>query len=172
MERVDCIRVFNEKLKSERQAQIKKQQDKDRRQWNKDKKVILEKLKTLSQIEQEARKEFQKYIRLRDRNLPCISCNISIAKQWDAGHYLKAELFSGLIFNEDNCHKQCSTCNNYKSGNELEYRDGLIRRYGLQYVLDLEALKPFNRSKKYTRQELYDIKKIYVEKLKRESKNI
>ena len=135
-------------------------------QWQKEKKVLKEKLKTLGQYELEARQVFQKWIRERDKDLPCISCGCITAKQWDGGHYLKAELFSGLIFNENNCHKQCSTCNDYKSGNELEYRDGLIKRFGIELVNNLEATKNQFRNYKYTKQELIEIKNIYKFKLK------
>lgn len=123
-------------------------------------------LKTLSDYEREARKEFQKYIRLRDKNLPCISCNTPIAKQWDGGHYLKAELFTGLIFNEKNCHKQCSRCNDLFSGNELEYREGLIKRYGIDFVNELEAIKDSSRVYKFTKEELVKIKQEYRLKIK------
>ncbi len=123
-------------------------------------------LKKLSDYEREARAEFQKYIRLRDKNLPCISCNTPITKQWDGGHYLKAELFTGLIFNEKNCHKQCSRCNDLFSGNELEYRDGLIKRYGSDFVTELEGLKDGSRVYKFTKEELVSIRQDYKNKIK------
>lgn len=123
-------------------------------------------LKKLSEYEAEARKEFQTYIRLRDRNQPCISCGCLQAKQWDGGHFLKAELFTGLIFNENNCHKQCSRCNDIFSGNELEYRDGLIKRYGYHFVLKLEKEKDKHRVYKFTKDELIQIKFKYKQKIK------
>jgi hypothetical protein len=82
---------------------------------------LRQKLKTLSQYETEAKKSFQKYVRLRDKDLPCISCNEMVKDLWDGGHYFKAELFSGLIFNEKNCHKQCRKCNRFLGGNEIQY---------------------------------------------------
>lgn len=143
-----------------------KQKDKEKRQL--DLKVQLMKigLKKLSEYEAEARKEFQTFVRLRDKNYPCISCGCKVAKQWHGGHYLKAELFTSLIFNEDNCHKQCSRCNDLFSGNELEYRDGLIKRYGLKFVLDLESLKSSSRQYKFTKQELIEIKEKYKKLVK------
>ena len=131
-----------------------------------EKKEYYQKNKKISEYKEEARKVFQLFIRLRDKEQPCISCNCKTAKQWDGGHFLKAELFSGLIFVEENCHKQCSVCNDYKSGNELEYRDGLIARYGINYVETLEATKNDNRQYKYTKQELIDIKNYYSLKVK------
>lgn len=146
-----------------------KQADKEKRALDLNVHLMKIGLKKLSEYEAEARKEFQLYIRLRDKNQPCISCGTNTPKQWHGGHYLKAELFSGLIFNEDNCHKQCSRCNDLFSGNELEYRDGLIKRYGLKFVKNLEALKQGSRQYKYTKQELIEIKEKY-KKLAKELK--
>lgn len=132
----------------------------------KDDNVKREGLKTLGEHEKEARKVFQKWIRLRDEKLPCISCGCLTAKQWDGGHFLKAELFSGTIFYENNCHKQCSRCNDLYSGNELEYRDGLIARYGLDYVLEIESRKAASRVYRYTKDELKEIKNKYLNLIK------
>lgn len=137
-------------------------QKKDKKKMGEMKKSLL----TLSDYEKIARKIFQRWVRLRDKNLPCISCGVVTTPQWDGGHYLKAELFSGLIFNEMNCHKQCSRCNDLYSGNELEYRDGLIKRYGLDYVNELESIKNQNRNYKYTREQLTEITETYKQKIK------
>lgn len=122
------------------------------------------KLKTIGEYKAEARKSFQKWIRLRDIDKPCISCNSTTADTFDGGHFYKAEVYSGLIFNENNCHKQCRKCNRFMNGNELNYRKGLIERYGIDYVTNLDNICDINRVKKYTKEELiakklqYDIK--------------
>jgi hypothetical protein len=129
------------------------------------------KLKTIGEYKAEARKSFQKWIRLRDNDKPCISCNSSTADTYDGGHFYKAEVYSGLIFNENNCHKQCRKCNRFMNGNELNFRKGLVARYGIDYVTNLDNICDINRVKKYTKEELiakklqYDIKiKEYVKK--------
>jgi hypothetical protein len=43
-----------------------------------EKAVLKDKLKTLSDYEKDAKKSFQHWIRLRDKNLPCISCGKSL----------------------------------------------------------------------------------------------
>jgi len=122
------------------------------------------KLKTIGEYKAEARKSFQKWIRLRDSDKSCISCNSSTADVFDGGHFYKAEVYSGLIFNENNCHKQCRKCNRFMNGNELNFRKGLIARYGIDYVINLDSICDINRVKKYTKEELiakklqYDIK--------------
>lgn len=119
------------------------------------------------ELEKAARVIFQKWIRERDKDLPCISCGRTSTKQWDAGHMYKAELFTGLIFDERNANKQCSECNGVNMhGNVLEYHKGLIKRYGQKYVDELDAIADENRMKKFSRQELIDIANKYKYKLK------
>jgi len=127
-------------------------------------KVLREKLKTLSEYEAEAKKSFQKFIRLRDAELECISCGTNTATEWHASHYFDCNKYSGLIFNEKNVHKACKQCNVFFHGNIPEYRKGLIKRYGLAYIEELESISDAKRVYKYTKEELiakkmqYDIK--------------
>ena len=144
-----------------------KLKEKESRDWKQRKKTLKEKTKTLSQYESEAKKSFQHWIRLRDKDLPCISCNQHNTKDWSGGHYFPAGIYSGMIFNEKNCHKQCNShCNMFLSGNLLEYRKGLIKRYGEDYVNNLESLSDSKRVYKYTKQELIAIKLKYDIKIK------
>ena len=119
-----------------------------------------------------ARDTFNKYIRLRDKDEPCISCGyISDGKnsrQWHAGHYRPAGQNTALRFDERNVHKQCSICNNYKSGNLVAYRENLIKKIGIEEVERLETEKPV---KKWTAEELQDIINIYKAKLCKQPKN-
>lgn len=128
--------------------------------------VLKEKVKTLSQYEAEAKKSFQKYIRLRDESQNCISCNESNKDLWDGGHFKKAEIYSGVIFNENNCHKQCRKCNRYLNGNELMYRQGLVNRYGEDYVKNIEELANETRQYKWTKEQLIAKKLQYEIKIK------
>ena len=135
----------------------------------------LEKMKVevegTNQLEKAARLIFQKWIRERDKDLPCISCNKTDAElgpnMFDSGHFFSAERFSGLIFDETNVHKQCKKCNGVNMhGNLVEYRKGLINRYGEDYVFELESISDANRVYKYSRSELIDIANKYKMKLK------
>ena len=122
-------------------------------------------LKTNSELLREAQRAFNKYIRLRDHDQPCISCGRIDAVKWDAGHYRSVGSSSHLRFNENNVHKQCARpCNSDLSGNIIEYRKGLIKRIGLKKVLELEEN---NIPRKYKREEIIEIKKKYC-KLARE----
>jgi len=127
---------------------------------------LRQKLKTLSDYEAEAKKSFQKWVRLRDEALSCISCGTDKAKSWHGSHFYSANLYSGLIFDERNVHKSCDYCNVFLHGNLLEYRKGLIARYGLEYVEQLESISNESRVYKYTKEELIQIKKKYDDKIK------
>ena len=122
---------------------------------------IREKLKTLGKFESEAKTEFQKYIRKRDAELPCISCGTMTTDLWDGGHFKKAELYSGVIFDEMNCHKQCRKCNRFLGGNELNFREGLVVRYGEAYVLEIEQRAAQLRVYKYNKDQLKEIREKY-----------
>jgi hypothetical protein len=128
-----------------------------------DKKKAKEGIKSNTQLLNEAQKEFNAYIREVDKNEPCISCQRFHDGQYHAGHYLSVGAHPELRFNEDNCHKQCSVCNNHLSGNQLNYRKHLIEKIGLERV---ERLEGFNDQKNYSRDEIRAIKEEYKNKLK------
>jgi len=49
--------------------------------------------------------------------------------------------------------RQCIRCNMYLSGNLIKYRQGLVKRYGEEFVLRLEE-EAEQRTKKWSRDEL------------------
>jgi len=109
---------------------------------------------------QEARRVFQKWIRERDKDLPCVSCGNPFAEDYHAGHFKKAEVYSQLIFNEDNVHKQCVKCNVFLGGNEANYRVELVKRIGENAVKELEQATP-NKVYRYSNEELKNIINTY-----------
>lgn len=147
-------------LKQVKIVKKKKQKEKDL--------AIREDLKSVRAVLNEVRKTFQKYIRARDINEACISCETTTAKIWHAGHYYKAEVYTGLIFDEVNCNKQCEKCNTFLNGNEANYRVGLVKKYGEAKVKMLDEIKDDCRTYKFTKPELREIQ----EKFKKKYKNI
>lgn len=143
-----------------------KLKEKKANEWKIEKKALREKLKTLGQYEAEAKKSFQKWIRLRDKNKPCISCGTVTAPEWHASHYFDCNKYSGMIFNEKNVHKSCNKCNVYLHGNLLEYRKGLIERFNVGHVEYLEEISDKNRVYKYSKKELIAKKLQYDLKIK------
>jgi len=124
-------------------------------------KALKEKAKTKSQWKKEAQAAFNRYIRERDKNRPCISCGRYHQGQYHAGHYRSVGAHPELRFNELNCHKQCAPCNNHKSGNLIEYRINLKDRIGQD---NLDWLEGPHEPKHYTIDELIEIKKRYQQK--------
>lgn len=140
---------------------------KSQKEWKDRKKQLSITSKSYSQLKREAKTVFQKYCRIRDNNLPCISCGKKESNQWDGGHYRKAEVYSGVIFDERNVNKQCSRpCNKDLHGNEVQYRIGLIAKIGLKEVEELEELANRTRYTKWTRGQLNSIVEEYKLKIK------
>jgi hypothetical protein len=131
----------------------------DRRQTR----AKLEALKTLPTLAKECEREMNRYVRLRDWHLGCISCGRSfdpgrIGGSCDAGHYRSKGSALHLRFDERNLHGQCKHCNDYLAGNPIGYRVGLIWRHGIEMV---EALECDQEPRKYTRQELREKRDFY-----------
>ena len=126
-------------------------------------------LKSKSEWLKEAQTVFNQYIRLRDKDLPCISCQRFHTGQYHAGHYLTTGAHPELRFDEINVHKQCSACNNYLSGNIVEYRINLINKIGIDAVNYLESK---HQPKHYTIEDIKTLKAIYREKVKTLTTNI
>lgn len=120
----------------------------------------------LSWYEKKAKDAIQLYARIRDLKEPCISCGRTSTPQWDGGHYKKAELFSGVIFDEINVNKQCCYCNRDLHGNESAYREGLVKKYGEDKVKELEKKANETRQYKYDKFELLQIEKHFKKEIK------
>ena len=96
----------------------------------KERSELKESLKSISTVINDVKKVFQHFIRLRDKNKPCISCGNKNPADWCGSHFFSAGVYSGLIFDERNCHGACNSyCNMYLSGNLVNYRIGLIERF-------------------------------------------
>ena len=110
-------------------------------------------LRTKSDWLKLAQIQFNKFIRLRDKDEPCIDCgqfgsgeDHFTGGKWDAGHYLTRGGYPELRFDEDNCHKQLKTCNGgsgkYAKKNRTVqegFRIRLITKIGIEKVEWLEG---------------------------------
>ncbi len=115
-------------------------------------------LKSLGDLHKEAQPEFNKYIRLRDKGKPCISCQRHHTGQIHAGHYRSVGAAAELRYDENNVHAQCAPCNNHLSGNAIDYRINLIKKIGLDQV---ELLEGPQEPKRYRRDDILSIKAKY-----------
>jgi len=141
------------KRKAEQSRKAKEKEDRD------DLRKRKEALKSKSDWMKEAQTVFNKYIRLRDHAEPCISCQRHHQGQYHAGHYRTVGGNPELRFEELNNNKQCSACNNYLSGNLIDYRINLIVKIGQDKVDWLEAP---HEPKRYTIEDIKAIKKKYA----------
>ncbi|MCQ9638618.1 recombination protein NinG [Chryseobacterium sp. WG14] len=109
----------------------------NRKSWSKEKRVLKEKLKTHKDWLQDLQKIFNEFIRLSQKGSKCISCSNS--NPTDAGHYRSVGAHPELRFEEKNVNLQCRKCNGYWGGNLIEYRKGIIVKYGVEVVEWLEG---------------------------------
>ena len=137
------------------------------RAWRKEKVARKEKLKTKSDHAREAQQAFNAWVRERDADQPCISCGRHHQGQYHAGHYRSVGSAPELRFNVFNVNKQCVPCNVYLSSNAIDYRIGLIDKYGHEIV---EAIEGHHGPKRYTADQLRRIKRIFKRRQKHQRK--
>ena len=144
--------AMSKRLKAEKKRDIERKQAlKTRRDWIND-----------------AQREFNRYIRLRDSGKACICCGKELADPkfgggFDAGHYRSTGSAPHLRFDERNCHAQRKYCNQFGAGRAVDYRIGLIGRIGREAVEELER---DNTPRKWTIEELKAIRDKYRAKAK------
>lgn len=151
----DCAMKYS--IEKSRKDKVKQ----DRKEFNERKKKLNDSDRSLRA--KCAQAAFNAFIRERDNGKPCVSCLRYHDGQYHAGHYRSVGAHPELRFEESNCHRQCSVCNNHKSGNIADYRIELIRRIGLDKV---EWLEGPHEAKKYTCADLKEIELYYKAKLK------
>lgn len=100
---------------------------------------------TVTKLKEKLDRVFSRYIRLRDSNKDgycrCISCGaIVFWKEIQNGHYVNRG-HMGTRFDEKNCNAQCIRCNMFDEGNNIGYTRGLINKYGIRVISELEAKK-------------------------------
>lgn len=129
----------------------------------------LEAMKTRPQLIKALGIAFRAWVRARDEGKPCISCDKILTKtgklggDYDAGHYRSVGSAKHLEFDERNVHGQCKYCNDALKSNPQGYRPRLIQRIGLEAVEELEADQ---EDRKYSKDDLRNMKSNYVQKLK------
>lgn len=129
-----------------------------------------EAIKTRSDWIKTAQVAFNAFIRYRDKDKPCICCgrtttdhDLITGSRWDAGHYRSTGSAPHLRFNEFNVHRQLVLCNRFGAGRAVDYRIGLVKRIGVEFV---ELLELDNEPRKWTIDDLKGITATYRAKLK------
>ncbi|NIA76325.1 recombination protein NinG [Providencia rettgeri] len=157
-----AIRIYRTDREKKQKAFEKQQREKEVKARDK-LKIRRLAVKSLKYFTQQAQNAFNAYIRYRDRNEPCISCERFHEGQYHAGHYRTTGANPELRFNEDNCHKQCAPCNNHLSGNIEKYTPNLIAKIGQERF---DILMGFHELPKWKREDYERIRDYYRKKLK------
>lgn len=171
----DCVVPYME-------AQIAKRQAKQRAEQKVKAKVeqaVFRKrkraIRRLSEFRADAQKAFNAWVRARDADLPCVSCDETSLPmlpggQWDAGHFLSRGAYPELALEPLNCWRQCKSCNAgsgkfaHKARTVAQkYEDELLNRIGPE---KLAWLKGPHEATKYTREDYEEIEATYKAKLK------
>lgn len=144
----ECIAESNKQFKAKKSRELKKE-------FKENDKSTLKEL---------AQKLVNQYVRIRDLNKPCISCEyVGTGRQIQAGHYKPVGNNQQLRYNTINIHSQCSICNNHLSANLVNYRVALIKKIGLEKV---EWLESNHKTKKYDVEYLQRLIKVFRKKIK------
>jgi len=119
----ECIKAFNESVKLAKEKQKTKQ-------WQKEKKEIKEKLMTKSDYEKLLQKEINTIVRLIDKGFICISSGKPLNDKFDAGHFYSVGSNPSLRFNLLNIYAQSVYANQYLSGDQINFINGINENYG------------------------------------------
>jgi hypothetical protein len=137
---------------------------KELKDWKIKKAKMKEDLMSLSDWLKIAQTHFNTYIRQRDKDQLCISCQKPPLKK-NAGHFFNANNHYSVRFDERNVHLQCEHCNTFLSGNLIPYRENLIKKIGVQEFEDLSKIA--NETRKFNIQEVKELINIYKNKIKK-----
>ncbi|MCY1422715.1 Bacteriophage Lambda NinG protein [compost metagenome] len=122
-----------------------------------------EKVKTRNQWLADAQAIVNRYVRLRDAHLGCVSCDkpATWEGQWHASHLRSVGAASTVRFNLWNIHKSCSICNNHLSGNLIEFLPRARLKIGDEKI---EWLYQQNQPVSYSIDYLKRLKTIFAKK--------
>lgn len=90
----------------------------------------------------------------------CVSCGKNLfyrGSDSQGGHFIPKSVtrYNPMRWNPDNCHLQCGNCNNWKSGNLVEYRKWMVEKYGSKHVENME--NNYSGIYKWQKDELIDL---------------
>ena len=142
----------------EKLSKIQKKQKLDEHiQWKEKK----ESLKTLQDYLKEHQILVNTFVRLRDRNKRCISCNKPLKAKFDAGHFFSVGSYPSVRFDLTNIFGQCVHCNQHLRGNLHEYRKNITKRITEQELeeLELKSQRPSHFMKHEIIEMMEEIKK-------------
>jgi len=123
--------------------------------------------KSLPKLKSDLQNVFNEYIRLRDKDKPCISCNKPVRYK-QAGHYFPVGNFDRLRYDENNCHGECIKCNNFDDSHLIGYGRNLPNRIGEDRYQKLlaDAVEYRKNGNRWSRTDLMDLLTFYKQQIK------
>ena len=161
---LDCAKGMapSMRAKAEKRAQVlERKRDREAR----------ERIKPRAKWLKEAEHAVNRYVRLRDAHLGCVSCDkpASWGGQWHASHFRSVGAASAVRFHLWNIHKACSVCNKHLSGNLAEYEPRLRALIGSERV---DWLRSQNHLADYPIEYLSRLKRLFNRKANRLEKRL
>lgn len=125
-----------------------------------------EKVKRRSDWLREAQVIVNRYVRLRDAHLGCVSCDKGAEwdGQWHASHLRSVGSASAIRYNLWNIHKSCSQCNLWLSANLSEYLPRVRAKIGDDKV---DWLYQQNEPEKFSIEYLKRLKRVIGRKVRK-----
>jgi hypothetical protein len=136
------------------------------KQWKKKKATLKVELMTKKDYEKILQQLVNKYVRMRDKGQPCISCQKPIKGKVDAGHLYAVGNYPSVRFNLKNINAQCINCNQFNCGAINDYRLNFVLKYSQQELEELDQLA--HQQRQFTVQEIKDL----ITEFKEKTKNI
>src|SRR5574338_558741 len=101
--------------------------------------------RSLKSLEKTADKWFSYYIRLRDADstgqVKCVTCGSTFHwNELDCGHF-STRNHKINRYREQNCHPQCTSCNQFKKGEQFKHGQYIDKKYGpgtADFIMSLE----------------------------------
>jgi len=122
--------------------------------------ILKQELKeNLPKLKKQTQLLVNKYVRLRDKGLDCISQCTSYKSDFDAGHCFPLGSYEGLRYDLDNIHGQSIGANRFKEGDHINYLLNLPNRIGQQRTdaLIIKAKDYKKNGYKFSKDELIKI---------------
>ena len=130
----------------------------------------VEKAKPIWWWHERAQKAVNRYVRARDHDQGCISCDKGpewSGGVWHASHWRSVGASSATRYNLWNIHKACSQCNLFQSGNIGNYTTRIVQKIGAEKA---DWLKAQNGTRKWTREYLERLVRVFNKKARRQEK--
>lgn len=86
----------------------------------------------------------------------CIDCDMFMGKQIDAAHFHSRKKNGTIKYNLHNLHSATNYCNRHSDLHHVNYKTGLQKRYGLEYLQRVENLPIQYKSIKLSNLEVYE----------------